>query len=235
MLLSAQALGIKQSKIKALAIAIELLHASSLVHDDLPALDNDSLRRGRPTVHVKFGEAAGILIGDALLGEAFRILAEAEVPAAVVGEYAKVYRTLCEGQMLDLDVTIDSWERVEERHRKKTGAMIHLAVTAPCFFLERSAESAEKTETLSRFGAELGVLFQLVDDIRDATKSSEVLGKTSQLDKQLGRVTAVSFLGLEEARKEAVKTATQAKQLLDESSIEGLGELVDYLILRLEE
>src|SRR5260221_11050857 len=97
-------LHIKANDIKVLCSAIELIHASTLVHDDLPALDNDPLRRGRPTVHVKFGEAIAILAGDALIGESFRMLAAGRMPREVIVRFGEVYRTLCEGQMLDLDV-----------------------------------------------------------------------------------------------------------------------------------
>jgi len=223
-------LGININNIKPLAIALELVHASTLVHDDLPALDNDSVRRGRATVHVEFGEAVALLVGDALIGEAFRILADAKLPAELIARFGAVYRTVCEGQILDLDVTIDSWERVQDRHQKKTGAMIELALTAPALLCEdRKHEAA-----LRKFGSELGLLFQLVDDIRDATKSSEILGKTSDLDRQLGRVTAVSFLGLEKAQALAAETIGRCKAILPAE----LGELaifVDLLGDRLSE
>jgi len=227
--LVAQALGVKSSKIKVLAQSIELLHTSSLVHDDLPALDNDSLRRGRPTVHVKFGEAVAILVGDALVGEAFRILGANEIPGALIAKFATAYSTICEGQVLDLDFSIDSLEQIKERHHKKTGAMIELAISAAGILAEK------KEAALLEFGRDLGLLFQLVDDVRDVTKSPEVLGKTSKLDAQLGRVTAVSFLGLEKTNQLIEETAASARASLKENALEELEPLIEALLFRLEE
>ena len=231
-LLSAELLGIKSNKIKQLALAIELLHCSSLVHDDLPALDNDSLRRGRETVHVKFGEATAILAGDALISDTFGLLAGAEVPYSLISSFSDTFRLLCEGQVLDLDITIDSWERVQDRHQKKTGAMIELALSAPAYLLE---SGLEKVLQLKSVGRKLGVMFQLVDDIRDVTKSAEVLGKTSDLDRQLGRVTAISFLGLDGATALLKEMEQEIRVELADSKLLELEILVDYLLARLEE
>jgi geranylgeranyl diphosphate synthase type II len=232
MLLTAEILGIKSNKIKDLALAIELLHCSSLVHDDLPALDNDSFRRGRETVHVKYGEATAILAGDALISDSFGILAAAEVPHKLLSSFSDTFRLLCEGQVLDLDISINSWERVEERHQKKTGAMIELALSAPAYLLP---SGEERIQQLKSFGKKLGVIFQLVDDIRDVTKSSEVLGKTSDLDKKLGRVTAISFLGLDGATARLKEIEKEVREELVKSDLSPLEILVDYLMVRLEE
>ncbi len=232
MLLVAELIGVKSSKIKDLATAIEILHCSSLVHDDLPALDNDSLRRGRETVHVKFGEATALLAGDALISDTFGILSAAEVPHKLITQFANTYRELCEGQVLDLDISINSWERVEERHRKKTGAMIELALSAPAYLLENGEA---KIGQLRDFGMKLGVMFQLIDDIRDVTKSAEILGKTSDLDKQLGRVTAISFLGLEGAEKRLGEIEKESRGELEKAGLQDLEILIDYLMSRLEE
>lgn len=232
MLLTAELLEIKHNKIKEIALAIELLHCSSLVHDDLPALDNDSFRRGRETVHVKYGEATAILAGDALVSDSFGLLAAAEVPYKLISRFSDTFRLLCEGQVLDLDISINSWPRVQERHEKKTGAMIELALSAPAYLL---SSGEERIEQLSSFGKKLGVIFQLVDDIRDVTKSSEVLGKTSDLDKKLGRITAISFLGLDGAIARLKEIEIEVKEELIKSDLVPLEILVDYLMSRLEE
>jgi len=232
MLLIAEILGIKSSKIKELALAVELLHCSSLVHDDLPALDNDSFRRGRETVHVKYGEATAILVGDALISDTFGLLAAAELPYKLLSRFSDTFRLLCEGQVLDLDITINSWERVEERHQKKTGAMIELALSAPAYLLENGEI---KIRELNSFGKKLGVIFQLVDDIRDVTKSAEVLGKTSDLDRQLGRVTAISFLGLDGAMARLKEIEEEVRTELAGGELAELDILVDYLLARLED
>lgn len=230
LLLVGELIGAKLNNIKELALCVELLHASTLIHDDLPALDNDSLRRGRPTVHVEFGEGVALLIGNALVGEVFSKLAAAKLPYELIGLFAETYRLVCEGQVLDLDVTIDSWEKVSERHQKKTGAMIELALIAPTYL---TLDGHKFRKNLSEFGRKLGLLFQLIDDIRDVTKEDTSLGKTSQLDAQLGRVTAVSFLGLEEARRLAQDTANQCRELADSASLSQLKQLVDYLETRM--
>lgn len=232
MLLVGEVLGIKSNKIKEIAIAIELLHCSSLVHDDLPALDNDSLRRGRETVHVKYGEATALLIGDALIAESFGILSQAEISHQLIVRFADTFGLLCQGQVLDLDITIDSWDKVEARHSKKTGAMIELALSAPAYLLKKDEG---KIQTLNGIGSRLGVMFQLIDDIRDVTKSAEILGKTSDLDRQLGRVTALSFLGLEGAIERLKEIENSLRSELQSGELSKLGILVDYLMSRLDE
>ena len=230
LLLSARSLGIKSSIIKELCLALELLHCSSLVHDDLPALDNDSLRRGREALHVAYGEAAAILVGDALIAESFGILARAEVPSKLIARFSETFRLLCEGQVLDLDVTINSWERVEERHQKKTGAMIELALSAPAYLMP---SGEQKIRELSAFGRTLGLMFQLVDDIRDVTMSSDILGKTSNLDAQLGRVTAISFLGLDGAQERLKQLEAESRAGLQAAGLQELEILIDYIMSRL--
>jgi geranylgeranyl diphosphate synthase type II len=226
-LLVGEILGLKHSDIKELAICLEILHTSTLIHDDLPALDNDSLRRGRPTLHVEFGEGVALLVGDALVGEVFSRLACSRLPCELIGLFASTYKTVCEGQVLDLDVNIDSWERVAERHQKKTASMIELALVAPTYLVSDLKPGLRAD--LSLFGKRLGLLFQLIDDIRDVTWETAALGKTSKLDAQLGRVTAVSFLGLEHARKMAAETAEQCRELAASGGFSELIQLVEYL------
>ena len=188
------------------AAAIEMVHCYSLVHDDLPAMDDDVLRRGRPTAHVQFGEAMAILAGDALLTRAFAVLS---APAA--GGDARVGRLVAElalgagevgmiaGQVADMDLcSVPSGvEGLRYIHNRKTGALIRAAcrMGALC-----GSAGVAQLDALGRYGEQLGLAFQLVDDILDATGDRSVLGKTPGKDAQAGKRTYVSELGLEAAK-----------------------------------
>ena len=200
------------------ACAVELIHAYSLVHDDLPCMDNDVLRRGKPTVHVQFGEAGALLAGDALQALAFELLTPDDDGVA-----SRVQATLCRllaraaggrgmagGQAIDLasvGVALDE-AQLREMHRLKTGALLQSSV-------EMGAVCADGVplavmQALRTYGAALGLAFQVVDDILDVTADSSTLGKTAGKDAAADKPTYVSLLGLDGAR-------AQASQLLDES------------------
>ena len=190
------------------AVAVECVHTYSLVHDDLPCMDDDDLRRGRPTAHRRFDEATALLAGDALLTRAFAILAESyqgrpELASSLVAELAQAAgsRRLIGGQMEDLLAERGAGatrEALAYIHLNKTAAMIEasLAMGAMC-----AGAPADCVDTLRGCGRELGLAFQIVDDVLDATSDTATLGKTAGKDARAGKVTYVSVHGLEEARR----------------------------------
>lgn len=187
------------------AVAIELVHAYSLVHDDLPAMDDDALRRGRPTVHVAFDEATAILVGDALQSEAFLALASAPAAApavrAALGELARAAgsRGMCGGQAIDMAMTgrAQSLAALTTMHRLKTGALIEAAVVMGG---QLRGGDAATLDALRRIGSLLGLGFQIKDDLLDAEADSATLGKTAGKDEAQGKSTYVTLLGLDGAR-----------------------------------
>ena len=195
------------------ALAVELLHTASLVHDDLPALDDDDLRRGKPSSHIVFGEAVAILSGDALISSAFGVLARgaglsATAQVELIKLLSKAFEELCLGQVLDvesfstnLDHTEDSLEAIKSRHQLKTGALILACVEAPVIVLnsERCLVKSEYIQALRSFGVEFGALFQLVDDLIDVVHPASFSGKTAATDSRHGLPTYVSLLGLDQA------------------------------------
>ena len=202
-LLSAELLGIPLESVRTLAVALELIHAASLVHDDLPLLDNDTLRRGQPTTHVKFGAGVAVLAGDAILSRAFSIATEGELSDAVkvrlMTLLARASYGVCDGQVLDLEVTSKSSDDLFElRHRRKTGALIAAAAAGPALLIENGP-----VEVLHRFGLSLGMLFQITDDLLDAVGTTETTGKNVATDSRLGRETFISRYGVEGAKMRA--------------------------------
>ncbi len=196
------------------AAAIELVHTYSLIHDDLPAMDDDDLRRGRPTCHIAFGENVAILAGDGLIAEAYRLILERQD-----GEPARLLAALRELSRRDQRGRDGRWpvrrrrrrpgpgrRCLRDMHELKTGKLIAAAIgVAP--LLLGAPESA--STALARFASELGVLFQIVDDILDVTGSEEQMGKASGTDERLGKRTYVSVFGLERARELAARVARQ--------------------------
>ena len=187
------------------AVAIEWVHAYSLVHDDLPAMDDDALRRGRPTVHIAFDEATAVLVGDALQSAAFAVLAEAPAPPRAVltalRELARAAgsRGMCGGQAIDMAMTgqAQSLDALATMHRMKTGALIEAAVVMGGRL--RGADDST-IDALRRIGALLGLGFQIKDDLLDAEADSATLGKTAGKDEAQGKSTYVTLLGLDGAR-----------------------------------
>ncbi len=222
-MLSAQAVsggGVPATDPLPAAVAIELVHTYSLVHDDLPAMDDDTLRRGRPTVHVRFGEAMAILAGDALLTQAFTVLVEhvedAAVAASLVAELARAAGPagMIAGQVADMDLCpLPGGESaLEYIHRRKTAAMFAGAARmgAICGLADVATVDA-----LGAFAEGLGLAFQIVDDILDATATREQLGKTPGKDAAAGKRTYPAMIGLEVSAQRAAAISRQALAHLD--------------------
>ena len=213
----------------AAAGAIEFIHTFSLVHDDLPAMDDDDLRRGRPTNHKVFGEAMAILAGDAMVTMAFELIArEASgvVAPKLVAELAAASgpEGMIGGQVLDMEAEGSSLElaALQKLHAKKTGALL----TAACRMGGIAAgASAEQLEALTRFGGHLGLAFQIVDDLLDETATPEQLGKGTQKDRGRGKNTYPSLLGIEGSRREAERQLGLGVAAAGELA-EGAGNLV---------
>jgi farnesyl diphosphate synthase len=209
------------------AVAVELIHAYSLMHDDMPCMDNDVIRRGKPTVHVKFGEAQAMLAGDAMQALAFEVLTPDEEGAVAPALQAKLcgllarsagHAGLAGGQAIDLasiGVALDE-QRLRDMHRRKTGALLQASVLmgAACGDTEPRAWQA-----LSQYGAAIGLAFQVVDDILDVTGLSETLGKTAGKDEHHNKPTYVSLLGLERARSHALELRDEAHRALAASGL----------------
>jgi len=209
------------------AVAVELIHAYSLVHDDMPCMDNDVLRRGKPTVHVKFGEAQAMLAGDAMQALAFEVLTPDEgmspqLMSTLVRLLARAsgHNGMAGGQAIDLASVgrrLDE-QSLRDMHRRKTGVLLQASVMmgAACGSADATALAA-----LSEYGAAVGLAFQVVDDVLDVTQDSEVLGKTAGKDVDQNKPTFVSLLGLEAAQRYALDLRDQAHAALARS---GLGQ-----------
>lgn len=228
------------------ACAIELVHTYSLVHDDLPAMDNDDLRRGRPSCHKAFDEATAILTGDALLTLAFEVMADNSVlsPALCLEQirqltHAAGCQGMIAGQSLDMQVTGASLDRagLTQLHSRKTGALIRAA----CHLGALSAGAGpEVMAALEDYACATGVAFQVQDDILDATTQTATLGKPQGRDKALGKVTYVSLLGLDQARQEARQLRDKARDALEQAqallpgkpAVQRLEQLADHIIER---
>ena len=224
------------------ACAVELIHAYSLVHDDMPCMDNDVLRRGKPTVHVRFGEARALLAGDALQALAFELLTpgDASVDAGTQARLCRLlaqaagYQGMAGGQAIDLaSVGLPlSSAQLHEMHRLKTGALLQASVMlgAAC-----GSASLAALEALRGYGAAVGLAFQVVDDILDVTADAVILGKTAGKDAAQDKPTFVSLMGLEASRRYAQKLLAQALDRLEASQLENthaLRALADMLVNR---
>jgi geranylgeranyl diphosphate synthase type II len=208
------------------ACALELIHTYSLIHDDLPAMDNDDFRRGKPTCHKVFGEAIAILAGDALLTEAFVLLSQAQkvrFPAerrlAVIQEIARAagMAGMVGGQALDMlaETVEPNFTGLEQIHRRKTGALIEAAVKTGAIL---AGAGEEKIQAICRYGTHVGLAFQIADDILNVEGDSSLMGKNTGSDATRGKVTYPALLGLEQAKArlaEAVETAIDAIAAFD--------------------
>ena len=236
-LATAEAVGRDAGEVLPLAAALEMIHTYSLIHDDLPAMDDDELRRGRPTCHVKFGEDVAILAGDGLYAEAFalvlsrqqgepqRVLEATRELAVATGVQGMVG-----GQYIDISGTSD----LRRLHELKTGRLIGASVGCVLLLADRP-----QTATLPyrSFAAELGVLFQIVDDILDVTGTDDALGKPRGSDERHGKRTYVSEFGLERARELAAESRRKARAALAQASAEGDGtqeleQITDFIVTR---
>jgi farnesyl diphosphate synthase len=223
------------------ASAVEMIHAYSLVHDDMPCMDDDDLRRGKPTVHVAYDEATALLVGDALQAQAFTVLAEEQsVPAPRLVAMLRVLGAaagaagMCGGQAIDLDsvgvsLTLDQLERM---HQLKTGALLRASVMLGAL-AGRDVTDAERI-ALDTYSNAIGLAFQVVDDVLDATADSATLGKTAGKDAAANKPTYVSILGLEESKLLAEKLRREAHEALAPFGEEArrLRELADLIVER---
>jgi geranylgeranyl diphosphate synthase type II len=249
-LATARSIGLDTERVLPAAAAIELIHTYSLIHDDLPAMDDDDLRRGMPTSHVKFGENVAILAGDALFAEAIRLFTERQEGdrGAVLAALGELITAAGVGGMVGgqyIDVTVfdaaarGEWQdaadltpaRLREMHSLKTGRLVAASVGVPL----RLGEVPEgETIPYRRFADELGVLFQIVDDILDVTGSDEELGKPSGSDERHGKLTYVSAYGLDRARELASESHRKARAALDEATADttDLIRITDFIHTR---
>lgn len=221
------------------ALAVEFVHVYSLIHDDLPCMDDDVLRRGRPTVHVAFDEATAMLAGDALQAEAFRVLADApasaEVRAALMRELAHAASTwgMCGGQAIDLAATGQTLTlaELETMHRMKTGALLAACVRMGALAGRRDEAALA---ALDAYGRAIGLAFQIVDDVLDVEGTAEHLGKTAGKDARQNKPTYVSVLGLAAARARAEALRGEALAALHGAGERALRlrQLADFIVLR---
>ena len=241
-LAAAEAVGGNAQAALRAACAVELIHAYSLVHDDMPCMDNDVLRRGKPTVHVKYGEAGALLAGDALQALAFELLTPAhdQVPDAMQARLCRLLAHaagsagMAGGQAIDLasvGIKLDE-EQLRYMHRLKTGALLQGSVLmgASC-----GEVTAGERQALADYGAAIGLAFQVVDDILDVTADSATLGKTAGKDAEQDKPTYVSILGLERSRAYAQELHAQALAALRASGLadtRALRALADMVVHR---
>jgi farnesyl diphosphate synthase len=223
------------------ASAVEMIHAYSLVHDDMPCMDDDDLRRGKPTVHVAYDEATALLVGDALQAQAFEVLAgTTTIPAARVVAMLRLLAEaagsagMCGGQAIDLDsvgisLTLDQLERM---HQLKTGAMLRVSVLLGA--LAGRDLAPHEQEALGAYSRTIGLAFQVVDDVLDATEDSATLGKTAGKDAAANKPTYVSILGLEPSKALAEQLRRQAHDALAPFGEQALRlrEIADLIVQR---
>jgi geranylgeranyl diphosphate synthase, type II len=226
--------------IEDLGAALELLHTYSLIHDDLPALDNDDLRRGRPTCHVVFGEAIAILAGDALQTQAYEVLAHlrcsAEARVRIVAEIAHGTGTIdgmIGGQVVDLEAehTRPDLQMLEYIHRAKTAALITASLVSGGLYAEGQGDLILR---LRGFGQKIGLAFQIVDDVLDVTQTSEQLGKTAGKDSAAEKATYPALFGIDESLRRADRLVSEAFTELESfgSRAGTLKDLARYLVER---
>ncbi len=227
-----RAIGKDPADVLPLAAAIELIHTYSLIHDDLPAMDDDDLRRGRPTCHVKYGEDVAILAGDALYAEAFRLLLTDQVgdAAGVLAAARELAAAtgvdgMVGGQYLDVgDVATQDADGLRTVHALKTGRLIGASVE--CVLL-LDGMSPQTTSAFRSFADELGVLFQIVDDILDVTATADAMGKPPGSDERQGKRTYVSEYGLEGAQRLAAECHGRAHAALSQTGQDDTGHLAE--------
>jgi farnesyl diphosphate synthase len=227
--------GLRSAALRA-AVSVELIHAYSLIHDDMPCMDDDVLRRGKPTVHVRYGEAQAMLAGDAMQALAFEVLTPddaAQIAPALQARLAALlarsagHAGMAGGQAIDLasiGVALDE-ARLRDMHRRKTGALLQASVLmgAAC-----GATDPRAWDALSAYGAAIGLAFQVVDDILDVTQGSETLGKTAGKDADNDKPTYVSLMGLDAARRHSFELRDEAHAALARS---GLGDAAKLALL----
>lgn len=234
-------LQVDQRLLDAPAVAIELIHAFSLVHDDLPAMDNDDLRRGKPTVHKQFDEATAILAADALQPLAFSVLADLEgapgkAPVALIQLIAGACGStgMTGGQSIDLDAEgkVLTAAELEYMYSLKTGALLHASIVAPGI-LSTNLPTAD-FDALDQFGRDIGILFQIKDDILDVEGETEVIGKPAGSDESLNKATYPSLFGLEASKRRCDELLSQALERIERfgDAAATLSSLARYIVSR---
>ena len=220
------------------AAAVELIHNFSLVHDDLPAMDDDDLRRGRPTLHKHTSEAMAVLAGDAMIGLAFELLSElsepTELAAGLCRELASATCDMIAGQVHDTlgdpENSMQSKQRLEETHRLKTGALIRCACRLGAI---AGGASESQLDAVSAFAEPIGLMYQVVDDLLDVTSTSEQLGKAAGKDADKGKLTYPGLLGVDASRQLVQDLRAQADSALDDlGDVTELRRLCDYMASR---
>ncbi len=229
---------VEEEKLFRAASAVEMVHTYSLIHDDLPAMDDDDLRRGRPTCHKKFGEATAVLAGDVLQSLAFKIIAEDEklsdkIKIKIVSELADSAAKMVDGQQLDLDAEGEkiSVKDLEVIHQNKTGAMICVSARAGAIIGEASENDLN---AITNYASKLGLLFQITDDLLDVTQTTEILGKTAGKDLTAEKATYPALYGIEETKVLAEKIHFEACEELKkiEKNTDILSGLIDFILHR---
>lgn len=232
------------------ACAIEMIHTYSLIHDDLPAMDNDTLRRGRPTAHVAFGDGVAILAGDGLLTQAFDVLArhpQTDDPAVTARKLRAVGRIaeaagavgmvggqtvdlLAAGQVPDRSGAVVDLTGLRDMHQRKTGALIRAATVAGAIMVGATEEAIRAVD---RYAAQLGLGFQIVDDLLDVEGTADAMGKTTGKDAAAGKPTYPSIVGLERSRRLAAEAIADAKSSLRDARLGGrLDDIADWVLSR---
>jgi geranylgeranyl diphosphate synthase type II len=238
-LMAARACGQQDNSAIPAACAVEMVHTYSLIHDDLPAMDDDDLRRGVPTCHRLFGEANAILAGDALLAQAFEVLASADLPSEAIARCCRELATaagassLVGGQVDDLSGSSEQnqLEQLEAIHRRKTGAMFRVAVRLGAIV---GGGSDEQLAALDTYGSKLGLAFQITDDLLDEHGDERQLGKRTGKDVERGKLTFPGLLGEEESRRRAIALMEEASEALAcfDSGTEQLIQLTRFVLER---
>lgn len=229
-LLTAKALGHAPKKVMPIAVSLEMIHTFTLVHDDLPGMDNSDLRRGRPTCHKRYGEATAILAGDALNTLAFEILARETGNPKVIEEIGHALMEVVDGQMLDLasqgkKIKLKALRTI---HKKKTAALLKASVRAPAIYLKTSQQ---KLKALTAYAEHLGLAFQITDDILDVTVSRKQLGKPVKADQQKGFPYIVGLEKSQLMARQEMNKALTALKIFDKKADE-LREIAEFVVKR---
>lgn len=234
------ALGAEPSVLDAPACAVELIHAYSLIHDDLPAMDNSDLRRNHPTCHKVFGDALAILAGNSLQTLAFEILCEpsshglAALQLEMITVLAKScgHEGIAQGQAIDLAATVQNIDELQNMHLLKTGALIRASVLLGALSVSNTTQN--QCQIWSRFANCLGLAFQIQDDILDVEGNPDLLGKPQGSDNAQGKITYPALMGLDKAKQHALALQQEAQQILEDFGVTHplLQELTDFLIKR---
>jgi geranylgeranyl pyrophosphate synthase len=239
-LLCCEAMGGNRQAVMPAASAIELIHCFSLVHDDLPAMDDDDLRRGKPTLHKHAGEAMAILAGDVMVSLAFEFIAAApgldgDARAALTAELARATTGMISGQVYDtiggLPANLKEIDRLHLIHRHKTGALIRAACRMGAI---GGGASPQQLAALTRYGESMGLMFQVIDDLLDVTQSTEHTGKATGKDHAAGKLTFPGLLGVEASQREVARLRESALNAIDAlgSAAQPLRDLCEHMAVR---